>query len=581
MPPTSSDDFPAPASDTDQNAQLFVVSHTHWDREWYHTAEVFRLSLVDLVDELLDRNSASPFLLDGQAIVLEDYLSTRPGRREQVECALQSGTLEAGPWYVLGDSLIASGESMARNLFEGRRTLRALGAAPPHVLYCPDSFGHAAALPLLATGFGFPVLIAWRGIGEDESSSDTMRWRAKDGSEVLVYHLPRDGYEFGSSLPADDAGAAHRWERIRTQLLARSSLGVALLQNGADHHARQERLDDALASLARAADPTTISRASLADFARALVNRAATSTLPRIVGEQRDSTGYTWSLQGTFASRTPQKRANAKAERLLVRDVEPWLALAFWYGEPSRREESAAVWRTLLASHPHDTLCGCSIDAVAAAMDERLAQVMRAGTELAARARERIVGHDRALARGSSEAWMHSIIVRNAAPFARGGVAQLEVDVPIATVPVGPGSADAKVQESSPGAISIGEPAVALQLLSRERTFVRVESPRDYPRNILVERRRYLAWIHAVGPFSLAGLPVHQARVSHAKPPIAATIDSGDLRNEYLRVAVVDGQVCVETADGRTMMAVIGLEDVGERGDLYTHSPIPKTARQG
>jgi alpha-mannosidase len=56
---------------------------------------------------------------------------------------------------------------------------------------------------------------------------------------------------------------------------------------------------------------------------------------------------------------------NATAERLLTREAEPWSALA------SRRGASgvslvAHAWRTLLGAHPHDTLCGCSIDEVPA-----------------------------------------------------------------------------------------------------------------------------------------------------------------------------------------------------------------------
>ena len=31
-----------------------VVSHTHWDREWYLPFQEFRMRLVDLVDALLD-----------------------------------------------------------------------------------------------------------------------------------------------------------------------------------------------------------------------------------------------------------------------------------------------------------------------------------------------------------------------------------------------------------------------------------------------------------------------------------------------------------------------------------------------
>ena len=62
--------------------RVLVVAHTHWDREWYHSVGRFRQRLVALVDELLDDPPpvGESFLLDGQAIVLDDYLAVRPER---------------------------------------------------------------------------------------------------------------------------------------------------------------------------------------------------------------------------------------------------------------------------------------------------------------------------------------------------------------------------------------------------------------------------------------------------------------------------------------------------------------------
>src|SRR5512146_2222347 len=133
---------------------VHVVSHSHWDREWYHPAEVFRQRLVALIDELIDDPPpvGQSFLLDGQAIAIQDYLDVRPDRRAAIESLLADGRLEAGPWYVLADELIPGGEALVRNLLTGARALRRIGAMPPPVLYCPDSFGHPAALPVIATG---------------------------------------------------------------------------------------------------------------------------------------------------------------------------------------------------------------------------------------------------------------------------------------------------------------------------------------------------------------------------------------------------------------------------------------------
>jgi len=96
---------------------VHLVAHTHWDREWYHPAGRFRQRLAALIDELLDDDEPrTPFLLDGQAVVLDDYAALRPGRTEKLARALRDGSIEAGPWYVLADELIPSGEALVRNL---------------------------------------------------------------------------------------------------------------------------------------------------------------------------------------------------------------------------------------------------------------------------------------------------------------------------------------------------------------------------------------------------------------------------------------------------------------------------------
>jgi mannosylglycerate hydrolase len=113
---------------------IHVMSHTHWDREWYHPAGRFRQRLVALIDALLDDDEdRAPFLLDGQAIVLEDYLAVRPERRDALAARLRAGSIEAGPWYVLADELIPSGESLVRNLLAGRAVLGSLGATAPQL----------------------------------------------------------------------------------------------------------------------------------------------------------------------------------------------------------------------------------------------------------------------------------------------------------------------------------------------------------------------------------------------------------------------------------------------------------------
>src|SRR5436309_8960567 len=131
---------------TASDFRYLVVPHTHWDREWYVPFEVFRLRLGSVVEGVLDAlerdESFRSFTLDGQAILLEDYVEVRPDDEGRLRALLTAGRLEVGPWYVLPDELLVGGEALVRNLLLGRRVCRRFGVAPTAAGYEPDSFGH-------------------------------------------------------------------------------------------------------------------------------------------------------------------------------------------------------------------------------------------------------------------------------------------------------------------------------------------------------------------------------------------------------------------------------------------------------
>jgi alpha-mannosidase len=563
-----------------------IVSHTHWDREWYHPVERFRQRLVALIDELIDDPPppGESFLLDGQAIVLEDYLAIRPERASALAELLAEGRLEAGPWYVLADELIPGGEALVRNLLTGRRMLARLGAFAPPVLYCPDSFGHPAALPMIAAGFGLRLIILWRGYGSARwPTSDTFRWRAPSGDESLVYHLPRDGYEFGSHLPADGPDAALRWQRIKSELEPRSVTSVVLVPSGADHHARQSAHREALAALERASVPDRTHRSSLRAFADALSSRAG-EEIPVVQGELRDSYGFTWTLQGTFATRAQEKRRNARVERLLVRDTEPWTALAARRGFDSRPLINQA-WQTLLQAHPHDTLCGCSIDDVATAMEQRLRSASNQAKGIRQDAVAALIGHDADRARESDGGaqWRPIVLLRNRAARRRTGVARIEIEEFLAHVPVGPGSAPESGTKT--GALSRAMPRVpslgTLQVLSRDVRYSRTESPRHYPDNDLVGVSQVLAWVNDAAPYGIAAHAIlggGEGKTRRAGAPEPVRVDAKEMSNGLLDVIIGEsGAVTLRTPGGsREIKDLISFVDETDAGDLYTPSPRPR-----
>ena len=570
--------------------RVLVVAHTHWDREWYHPAGKFQHRLVALVDDLLDDPPPpnTSFLLDGQAIVLDDYLAVRPERRAELSRLLSDGRLEAGPWYVLADELIPSGEALVRNLLAGRDALRSLRAKSPPVLYCPDAFGHPAALPELAAEFGATMIVAWRGYGSTRwPRGDSARWRAPSGAESVLYHLAPDGYELGSSLPDEPSIAEARWRRLEAELAPRSTLGVVLLPNGADHHARQRRQREALSALAVAASPTETVPASLQAFAHAVTEAASTRTLPVVEGELRDSYGYAWTLQGTLASRASQKRENARLERLLVRDVEPWLALASEGGGSGGRALLRAAWRALLEGQPHDTFCGTSVDPVATALDVRHADVRDRAEVLRDDAVTSLLGHDTERARRAQPEWRPAVVLRNRAPRARGGVVELELLATIADVAVGPGSgARQGARRRAPAWRAAGMP---LQLLERRERVALTESPRDYPDADLVLEARAIGWIGEMPGYAIeTRAQGATGTASESAMPAPVRVSGKSMENGLLRVEVGDdgGVTVFDLLRGRTILHAVSLEDAADVGDLYTPAirdphpaPAPRRVR--
>ncbi len=252
---------------------IHLIPHTHWDREWYLPRAAFVARLVPAIDDLLTRLETDPdfrsFFLDGQTVLLEDYLRVRPDQRVRVAALVRAGRLEIGPWYVLADELVPSGESLVRNLLLGRADAERLGGRSD-VFYSPDAFGHPAIWPALAAEFDMAGGVLWRGLGgEPGQEGDSYRWHAPDGRAILLHHLPPDGYEAGSGLVADPARLADEWARLRAVLVGRAATPHLAVTIGADHHAAPVaigRVRELLAALEPEAD-VRVSR--LDEFLRA------------------------------------------------------------------------------------------------------------------------------------------------------------------------------------------------------------------------------------------------------------------------------------------------------------------------
>jgi alpha-mannosidase len=361
---------------------LYVVSHTHWDREWYEPFQVYRARLIRCVDKLLDVFASDPdyqyFLLDGQTIVLEDYLEVRPDREKVLRELVKSGRLQIGPWYVLPDEFLVSGEAIIRNLARGIQIARDFGDTQPEG-YIPDPFGHISQMPQILHGFQIDAAVFRRGLADEPTE---VAWQAPDGSQVLACYL-RDGYDNAAWLGHDDASFVRNLDQAWHSLAAHAVTPNILLLNGNDHMEPWADLSHLLRVAREQLGEVKIIHASLPMYvAQVQADIAAQHVQLGVAhGELRNPKRH-HLLPGVLSTRMWIKQRNARAQRLLEKWAEPFATFADLENRNWKLEVgSTAVqpptsnlqllhlaWKYLLYNHPHDSICGCGVDQMHAEM---------------------------------------------------------------------------------------------------------------------------------------------------------------------------------------------------------------------
>ncbi|HMD46335.1 MAG TPA: hypothetical protein VKG43_09255 [Acidimicrobiales bacterium] len=409
--------------------RVAVVPHTHWDREWYEPYQTFRMNLVEMLDGLLALLEEDPsyrrFLLDGQMAVVDDYLEIRPEGGQRLAELAASGRLTMGPWYILMDEFLVSGETIVRNLQMGIKRGAAFNGVM-EVGYLPDMFGHVAQMPQLLAEAGFHHAVVWRGV-PSQITSTGFTWEALDGSTVRAEYLPV-GYSNGASLP-DDAKALVRRVADHEAEVAEFLIGGLLIMNGSDHLVPQPFLGRVVAEANALQDDYAFEITSLPEY----LATAPTDGLPRWRGEMRSGVRAN-VLMGVTSNRVDVKQAAGRAERALERRAEPYAALFVPPVDWPRRLLDLA-WLGLVRNSAHDSICACSVDDVVDAVLHRFAESRQIAEGVATKVL-------RAFARSMAEP---GLVVVNPTARRRGGLVE-------AVVPVdGPASPDVQVLSERSG----------------------------------------------------------------------------------------------------------------------------------
>ena len=533
---------------------VIVVSHSHWDREWYLPFETFRHRLTSMVAYLLDILDGDEgyrhFMLDGQTVLLEDIAEVRPDLADNLAAHVASGRISIGPWYVLQDEFLVGGESLARNLLIGRRVAREIGR-PMDVGYIPDAFGHVSQIPRILQGFGIDGAVLWRGVG-DQADRTEWTWRAPGGAEVLCLWLRWD-YSTARELSADVDVTGARLGRDLDSMAPLSRAAMLIWMNGTDHQWPQPHLPELLAALRRQfGDEVELRHTGLEEALLTAQTRLEGVDLPTITGElRRPGPSVGFLLPGVLSARSWQQRDHDAAEWRLTREAEPFVTLAGL----DRRGPLDHAWRNLLKCQPHDTICGCSSDPVHREIAVRQEVVHQQASALWDEA-VRSLGEE-------AQAWPalmardephRALLVANPHPFATTTMVRTTVTVDRAALPVrlmGP------------------QGEVAYDAVSD--TPADPTLPRDHPD---AGRTRHL------GLEILANdLPAHGVRALHIESgapsvaPSSLSTDGTSVENGLVQLSPVPGGISVtDLRSGATICHTF--EDQADAGDEYNFCPL-------
>jgi len=517
---------------------VIVYAQTHWDREWYRTFQEFRLRLVQVVDrviEQLEQNKLDCFYFDGQTIALEDYLEIKPEQKDRILKLIKDKKLFIGPWYVLADEFLVSGESLARNLLIGINQSREFGCNE-FVGYLPDAFGHSSEIPRLLSSADIDYAVVWRGAGENRSE---FIWSSPDGSQVLATYLTEGYFQdyFNQSVPVEKK--AENIEKFLDKLKKYSLSNVILLPAGGDHLAPVENFDSLISQINNYIKDYTLCPGSLFEYKKLIENKNLDFAL--VHGELRDNS-RNFILPGTLSTRLYLKQANAVSAWKLSKLAEPLYSMFYNIGLVKGFEnELNYAWNLLIKNHPHDSICGCSIDQVHDEMMTRFNQVNQISDWLV----------KKCLVNLAEKVKTGDLIVCNLSDYAYSGVVKVKTSEELPK----------NIMSQYSGSINEFPQEILYDI---ERAPVQ-EDIKKY--------NEYLVWVENIAPYSIRIIDNNYKYTEH--PTIVET-ESRFIKNSIIRLEVNDdGSLKLTDSDtGKAYDNLHMFYDLADDGDTYNFSPV-------
>ena len=423
--------------------KFYVISNTHWDREWRFPFERTRAMLTELFDNLLKlfrtKDNFRVYHLDAHTIIVEDYLEVKPENRAEVEQYIREGRLLVGPWYTLPDSCSCSGEALVRNLLRGTQQARDMGKCMM-VGYTPNGFGQPSQLPQLYAGFGIDSVLFYRGVDRKNTTQEFI-WEGPDGTRALAFRFgmyARYNFFFLVYRPTVHGRKAfecwYKWSEgglpfhicrelsyepyylldFKTkfdtskilpgleEMLAVDAAGmttpfVAAMQ-GCDSTAPDELEANIVDEANKLLKQEMVYHASIEDYV-AKVREYLADKMDRLTvakGEMRHTLqggGQTYLHYDIAGTRTYLRQANHVSEIKLEHVAEPISVVASMMGAEYPAGLLGMAWKLMHQNHAHDSIGGCAMDRVHEDVMNRFQRADDISEEVARMMLARLVPH--------------------------------------------------------------------------------------------------------------------------------------------------------------------------------------------
>ena len=602
--------------------RYFVISNTHWDREWRQPFQRHRMALVEMIDTLLDTLEQQPeyraFHLDSQSVVLEDYLEIRPNKKELLEKFIKAGRILVGPWYILPDEYFVGGENLIRNLLMGHEISRKHGRVSK-IGYSPFSWGQISQLPQIYKGFGIDLIMFYRGVNSLESPGAEFIWEGADGTRSLSSRfstMPRYNFYFGIYRPvvqgytagevkydmnqegqllhpSDSQQFGEDYQRrgpksVYDEKIIEASVkkltedqdqdfasGQVIWMEGHDSSGSSSETVRLIQDIRKHRPDLDVRHATLEEYRDALMETLNTAELPLVRGERRSAQfdHRSGNLFGyTLSARMYLKQMNFDVERWLQRYAEPMDTLSGILGMDNEDNYLKIAWRDLIQNSAHDSIGGCSLDLVHEDGVQRYKAAREISQGVFRRGFEYLAGQIGGVKLGSEQ---EALILFNPLSTDIKGVQELYIDLPEST------------QQFELSDVS-GNP-VEIQILETHDVQPVLEQLTDRPLHLDRKRVRILADVSslpALGYTSLIVTPEKQGQVTQSEELklVISSAGSPVLENRWLQVSFhTDGSF--DILDKRTSKRYEHLgefQDTGEAGHAWVHTPTdPILSSQG